>query len=643
MLSSKSSSTQWIEALGLVLVIFFAVCLRFYKLDGGYSGLGIYSATSLNVGTSLHNWFFPSIFIDGSIIADKPPLFFWIQGLFLKILGPTNLALRLPAALCGTSCVLLLYLILKRTYGVLTAFIGGLLLAVAPIDVNFSRGVFLEPLTSALILLSIFMLLIGVQRKQVKFFYIAAAVIGLAFMSKLWQGLLPVPALAVFVVILRWEKWGVFLKTAALSFAIFIVTALAWPTLVWFFDSSYNTVMHSENIWDMIFGWNLFDRFGGLQYGSTHDSSWFWFLTGPMQLFLGVTFIPLAVVGVWKTLNDLPGKVFSKTIYDEKLVPCVGLIWLIWLLICVIGFGGATVRLSSYWASATPAICALSAIGIVALAKDRESQSQWQRAISYLILIAGLLYICEALSNVIPLWVGYKYLSYLCLLSAVIFPVFLLLKPGLDSKSYRKGETLLNFGLFITLVLIFASNLSITIYSLTNPRNDTLGRIGFDQMPVGFGGGSPDSKVTPEIERARLRGTVITAIVRTEPYALTTAIEYIYKGKGSGKYLMGTDSYNTAAKVAYHAAEYSPHIPRLPILPIYSEYQDTWITSLEDLEKITTHGELKYILTSKDMKSMNFEFWTWLSGNFEDVTILSGLPFNGELRVFKLLERDARN
>ena len=106
---------------------------------------------------------------------------------------------------------------------------------------------------------------------------------------------------------------------------------------------------------------------------------------------------------------------------------------------------------------------------------------------------------------------------------------------------------------------------------------------------------------------------------------------------------MATDSYNTAAKVAYHTAEYSPHIPRLPILPIYSEYQDTWITSLEDLEKITTNGELKYILTSKDMKSMNFEFWTWLSGNFEDVTILSGLPFNGELRVFKLLERDARN
>ena len=340
MLSVKTISIQRIEILGLLLVIFFAVALRFYELDRGYSGLGIYSATSLNTGTSLHNWFFPSIFIDGSIIADKPPLFFWIQGLFLKILGPTNMALRLPAALCGTSCVVLLYLILRRTYGVLTAFAGGLFLAIAPIDVNFSRGVFLEPLTTALILLSIFMLLIGVERKQVKFIYIASAVIGIAFMSKLWQGLLPVPALAVFVIILRWEAWGRFLKTATVAFVIFIITALVWPTLVWLFDSQYDAVMHSENIWDMIFGWNLFDRFGGLQYGSTHDPSWFWFLTGPMQLFLGITFIPLAVLGGLKTVYDLPTKIFSKTTSKEKLVPCIGLIWLMWLLICIVGFGG---------------------------------------------------------------------------------------------------------------------------------------------------------------------------------------------------------------------------------------------------------------------------------------------------------------
>ena len=646
MLFLKTISIQRIEILGLLLVIFFAVSLRFYELDRGYSGLGIYSATSLNTGTSLHNWFFPSIFVDGSIIADKPPLFFWVQGLFLKILGPINMALRLPAALCGTFCVVLLYLILRRTYGVLTAFAGGLFLAIAPIDVNFSRGVFLEPLTTALILLSIFMLLIGVERKQVKFIYIASAVIGIAFMSKLWQGLLPVPALAVFVIILRWEAWGRFLKTATVAFVIFIITALVWPTLVWLFDSHYDAVMHSENIWDMIFGWNLFDRFGGLQYGSTHDPSWFWFLTGPMQIFLGITFIPLAVLGGLKTVYDLPAKIFSKTTSKEKLVPCIGLIWLMWLLICIVGFGGATVRLSSYWASAVPAICALSAIGMVGLIKDRQGHSQWHRAISYTVLMVGLLYISNALSNVVPLWIGYKYLSYLCLLSAIIFPIFLFFKPGVDSNHYSTGERVLSNGLLITFALILVSNLSITFYNLTNPRDDTLGRIGFDQMPVSFGGGGRDYKVDPKIERARLRGTVITAIVRAEPHDLTEAIEYIYRrykeGEESGRYLMATDSYNTAAKVAYHAAEFSPHIPRLPILPIYSEYQDTWITSLEDLEKISDDGDLKFILTSKDMQTMNFEFWTWLSGNAEDVTIVSGLPYHGEIRLFKLMEEDSK-
>ena len=638
---------QRIEILGVLLVIFLAASLRFYELDRGYSGLGIYSATSLNTGTSLHNWFFPSIFIDGSIIADKPPLFFWLQRLFLKVLGPINLALRLPAALCGRSSVVLLYLILRRTYGVLTAFAGGLFLAIAPIDVNFSRGVFLEPLTTALILLSIFMLLIGVERKEVKFIYIAAAVIGIAFMSKLWQGLLPVPALAVFVIILRWQAWGSFLKTASVSFVIFIITALVWPTLVWLFDSQYDAVMHSENIWDMIFGWNLFDRFGGLQYGSTHDPSWFWFLPGPMQLFLGITFIPLAVLGGLKTAYDLPAKIFSKTSSNEKLVPCIGLIWLMWLLICIVGFGGATVRLSSYWASAVPAICALSAIGMVGLIKDRQKHSQWHRAMSFTALIVGLLYVSNALSNVVSLWIGYKYLSYMCLLSAITLPIFLLFKPGFDSTIYSKGERILNNALLAIFALILVSNLSITFYNLTNPRNDTLGRIGFDQMPVGFGGGSSDDKVDSKIERARLRGTVITAIVRTEPHDLTEAIEYIYRRykeeKRSGRYLMATDSYNTAAKVAYHTAEYSPHIPRLPILPIYSEYQDTWVTSLEDLGEISDKGDLKYILTSKDMKTMNFEFWTWLSGNAEDVTIMSGLPFRGEMRVFRLLEKGSGN
>ena len=40
---------------------------------------------------------------------------------------------------------------------------------------------------------------------------------------------------------------------------------------------------------------------------------------------------------------------------------------------------------------------------------------------------------------------------------------------------------------------------------------------------------------------------------------------------------------------------------------------------------------------------MKFEFWSWLSRNAEDVTIVSGLPFDGEIRVFRLLAKDSTN
>ena len=228
-----------------------------------------------------------------------------MQGFFLEVFGPSNLGLRLGPALCGISCVFLLYLILRRTYGVMTAFLGALFLAIAPLDVNFSRGVFLEPLTNTLILLSILMLLIAADRRKVRYVYITAILIGIAFMSKLWQGLIPLPGLAIFYIYMRWEPWSKFLQTTVLALAVFTMTAFAWPLLAWLLESSYGTVMHSENVWDMIFGWNLFDRFGNLQYGSSHDPSWFWFLTGPMQVFLGITFLPLGILGSCFILFDI--------------------------------------------------------------------------------------------------------------------------------------------------------------------------------------------------------------------------------------------------------------------------------------------------------------------------------------------------
>ena len=53
-----------------------AALLRLYDLGHGHPGLAIYTSISSHAYKSFHNWLYPNMFADGSILADKPPLFF---------------------------------------------------------------------------------------------------------------------------------------------------------------------------------------------------------------------------------------------------------------------------------------------------------------------------------------------------------------------------------------------------------------------------------------------------------------------------------------------------------------------------------------------------------------------------------------
>jgi 4-amino-4-deoxy-L-arabinose transferase-like glycosyltransferase len=60
---------------------------------------------------------------------EKPILFYWFQLPFYLLLGPTELAARLPSALAGIGCVVLTYLIGSRLFGARAAWVGALALA----------------------------------------------------------------------------------------------------------------------------------------------------------------------------------------------------------------------------------------------------------------------------------------------------------------------------------------------------------------------------------------------------------------------------------------------------------------------------------------------------------------------------------
>ena len=59
---------------------------------------------------------FLTTFLNGAPRYDKPILVYWLQAASVTLLGPTELAFRLPSALCATLWVLLTYLFVKRVY-----------------------------------------------------------------------------------------------------------------------------------------------------------------------------------------------------------------------------------------------------------------------------------------------------------------------------------------------------------------------------------------------------------------------------------------------------------------------------------------------------------------------------------------------
>ena len=214
-------------------VLAVAALMRLYDLSHGHPGLAIYTSISSHAYKSFHNWLYPNMFADGSILADKPPLFFWYQGLFIALLGPSNLSFRLPVAIAGICSVVLIYVIVRRCSGAVPALIAAAALAVMPLDVNYSRATFIEPVTTATMMFAAYFVVRAVQEEREGFYYVGAFILGLAFMVKLWQGLLPAPAFALLALAYRWQPWPSLVKIGLKCAAVFLVTAFWWPALVW--------------------------------------------------------------------------------------------------------------------------------------------------------------------------------------------------------------------------------------------------------------------------------------------------------------------------------------------------------------------------------------------------------------------------
>ncbi|MEK9170507.1 MAG: glycosyltransferase family 39 protein [Patescibacteria group bacterium] len=134
----------------LILILIVSAALRLISLSSGdtindevfmsFRGLGMIDFDEASAQTTPLEW------LDGNIpwwthfsFHDHPPLVFFVQHIFMKILGENNLAFRLPSALLGIASVYLIYLLGALLYSENIGLIAATLLGTTLNNVYISR------------------------------------------------------------------------------------------------------------------------------------------------------------------------------------------------------------------------------------------------------------------------------------------------------------------------------------------------------------------------------------------------------------------------------------------------------------------------------------------------------------------------
>lgn len=127
---------RWLFLINLILIIFAALWLRIFSLESiplhncdesiiGIQGLRLIRGGSFSWTTTSGN------LIDPFLVALQAP--------FQAAMGPSLLALRIPAVMAGVGSVVLLGFLLRKQMGTRVSFSAALLLATTPIAILFSR------------------------------------------------------------------------------------------------------------------------------------------------------------------------------------------------------------------------------------------------------------------------------------------------------------------------------------------------------------------------------------------------------------------------------------------------------------------------------------------------------------------------
>jgi 4-amino-4-deoxy-L-arabinose transferase-like glycosyltransferase len=389
------------ERPGLYALLVITAVLYLWAL-GSLGWANEFYAAAVQAGTQ--SWkalLFGSLDPGNSITVDKPPAAMWVMALSGRLFGFNAWSMLVPQALMGVASVGLLFGAVRRTSGPGAGLLAGAVLALTPVAALMFRFNNPDALLVLLLVAAGYCIIRALQGSPTRWVALAGVALGFAFLAKLMQAFLVMPALALVVLVAVpgsiWKRIGnvaVGLVAMVVSAGWFIALVSLWPK-----DSRpYIGGSTDNSLLELALGYNGLGRVLGGDGNPTQNGSggptgggpggaMFGGNTGLYRLFgsaMGTEIswlLPAALIGL------VAGLWFTRRSARTSLNRAGLLLWGGWMVVTIVVFSYMKGIMHPYYTIAlAPGVAGVIGIAVAELWRGKQFRSS--RIVLALMLVA---------------------------------------------------------------------------------------------------------------------------------------------------------------------------------------------------------------------------------------------------------------
>jgi 4-amino-4-deoxy-L-arabinose transferase-like glycosyltransferase len=403
------AATRLTGALGLRLaqlgLVGGTALLYLWNLGASGWANAYYSAAALAGSQDWLAFLFGSFDAGNALTVDKTPAALWVMSLSVRLFGLSSWSVLVPEALMGVASVWVLYLTVRRAVGHLGGLVAGATLALTPVAALMFRFNNPDALLVLLLVVAAYATTRAVDRASARWLAIAGVAVGFAFLAKMLQAFLVIPAFSLVYLVAApttMPRRLVHVAGAAAAVLVsggwFIALVELWPANARPFIGGSQT----NSLLDLLFGYNGFGRLTGDEVGRIGGGGPFSDGAGWLRLFQG----ELATEASWLLPTAL---IVLVTVLIARWraartdsIRAQAILWGGWLLGTGLTFSLMQGIFHEYYTVAlAPAIGALVGLGVALAWRNRGSLAVALAAAAIVAVSAGWTVI---LLNGVPGW-----------------------------------------------------------------------------------------------------------------------------------------------------------------------------------------------------------------------------------------------